>query len=262
MKKNTLHTTAFAAFAMSALLLTGCGAAPTNTVSSIDDLKGKKIGVQVGTTGSTLAKDIEGAAIEYYNMPGESIHALELGEIDAVIADLNIAQSFTNTNSAIEILAEEFAVEEYALAVKSDNTALQAELNEALEALTQDGTLQRIKENYEGENKGKNPYVVLQSLSRSKGKLVLATNANCPPYAEHQGNEIVGSDIDMMNAICDYLDYELLISDVVSDSVISTVQNGTASVGIVRSPVTPELEKEVLFSNAYAVSHQVVIVRK
>jgi polar amino acid transport system substrate-binding protein len=252
----------FTAAAMTALLLTGCGNKLKNTVHSIDDLNGKKIGVQLGTTGDTLAGDIENATVERYNKAADGVQALKQGKVDAVIVDLETAESFTNVNSDIEILAEEFADEEYAIAVKLGNTKLQGELNEALEALTNDGTLQRIKENYEGDNKGKYPYVVRQDLSRSKGKLVMATNAEFPPYEERQGNDIVGFDVDMMHAVCDYLNYDLLIEDMAFDAVITAVASDKADVGVAGLSVTPDREKNVLFTNNYAVTHQVVIVRK
>ena len=252
----------FSAAAMAALLLTGCGSKLKNTVHSIDDLKGKTIGVQAGTTGDTLAGDIENATVEQYIKAADGIQALQQGKIDAVIVDLDTAKSFTEANSDIEILAEEFADEEYAIAVNLSNTALQEELNSALEALTQNGTLQEIKNNYEGDEKGQHQYVVRQDLSRSKGKLVMATNAEFPPYEDRQDGQIVGFDIDMMNAVCDYLNYELLIEDMAFESVLPAVQNGKADVGVAGLSVTPEREKDVLFTNIYAVTHQVVIVRK
>ena len=121
----------FAAAAMTSLLLTGCGSKLKNTVHSIADLNGKTIGVQLGTTGDTLAGDIENATVERYNKAADGVQALKQGKVDAVIVDLGTAKSFTDVNADIEILGEEFADEEYAIAVKLGNTALQQELNEA-----------------------------------------------------------------------------------------------------------------------------------
>ncbi|MBR3045009.1 MAG: transporter substrate-binding domain-containing protein [Oscillospiraceae bacterium] len=252
----------FSALAMSMLLLTGCGSNLKNNVHSIEDLKGKVIGVQLGTTGDTLAGDIEDATVEKYNKAADGVQALKQGKIDAVIVDLETAKAFTEMNADIEILGEEFADEEYAIALNLENTALQQELNDALKALTDNGTLQEIKDNYEGDEKGQHPYVPREDLDRPKGKLVMATNAEFPPYEERQGSEIVGFDVDMMNAVCDYLGYDLLIEDMAFDSIIPAVQSGKADVGVAGLSVTPEREKNVLFTENYAVTHQVVIVRK
>ena len=96
----------------------------------------------------------------------------------------------------------------------------------------------------------------------SKDKIKFGTNAEFPPYEERQRGDIVGFDVDMMNAVCDYLNYELLIEDMAFDSVIPAVQSGKADVGVAGLSVTPDREKNVLFTNNYAVTHQVVIVRK
>ena len=76
--------------AVSALLLTlcmftGCAAEQSSQQSSVtcaDDLVGKKIGVQIGTTGMTYAEGVEGATVEKYNKGADAIEALKQGKID------------------------------------------------------------------------------------------------------------------------------------------------------------------------------------
>ncbi|MBQ8922204.1 MAG: transporter substrate-binding domain-containing protein [Oscillospiraceae bacterium] len=252
----------FSVLAMSALMLTGCGGPKPNPVHSADDLKGKHIGVQLGTTGDTFAGDIENATVEKYNKAADAVQALKQGKIDAVIVDLETAKSFVEKNNDIRILDEEFMDEEYAIAVQLDNTALRDELNEALKALTEDGTLDSIKANYEGDEQGEHPYEVKTNASRDKGTLIMATNAEFPPYESYSGGSIVGFDVDMMNAVCDYLGYTLKIEDMPFDSVLPAVQSGKAQVGVAGMSVTEDRAKNVLFTDNYAITHQVIIVRK
>lgn len=262
MRMNKLFA-GFSVLALSAMMLSGCGGPPPNKVHSKDDLKGKNVGVQLGTTGDTLAEDIENAKVEKYNKAADAVQALKQGKIDAVIVDLETAKSFVEKNNDIRVLDEEFADEEYAIAVKLDNQALQEELNGALKALTEDGTLQDIKANYEGDEQGQHPYQVKTNASRDKGKLTMATNAEFPPYESHDDNgSVVGFDVDMMNAVCDYLGYELHIDDMQFESVLPAVQSGKADVGVAGLSVTEDRQKNVLFTDNYAVTHQVIIVRK
>lgn len=247
-----------AAFAMAAVILTSCGV-PANTVHSVDDLKGKTIGVQLGTTGDTLASDIEDASVEKYTKGADAIQSLKQGKIDAVIIDSEPAKAFVEKNDDIEILDEAFADEEYAIAMKLDNTDLQAEINGALKELKDDGTLDKIKNNYEGDTKFE--YTSPEDVDRSKGKLVMATNAEFPPYESKENDKIVGFDVDMMNAVCDKLGYELQIDDMAFDSIIAAVQSGKADVGVAGMTATEDRKKNVLFSDSYATSHQVIIVR-
>lgn len=247
-----------AAFAMAAVMLTSCGV-PANTVHSVDDLKGKTIGVQLGTTSDTLAGDIEDASVEKYTKGADAIQSLKQGKIDAVIIDSEPAKAFVEKNDDIEILDEAFADEEYAIAMKLDNTDLQAEINGALKELKDDGTLDKIKNNYEGDTKFE--YTSPEDVDRSKGKLVMATNAEFPPYESKENDKIVGFDVDMMNAVCDKLGYELQIDDMAFDSIIAAVQSGKADIGVAGMTATEDRKKNVLFSDSYATSHQVIIVR-
>lgn len=255
--------TGFAAICMTAALLTGCGGGvPANTVHTVDDLKGKTIGVQLGTTGDTMAGDVENATVEKYNKYSDAVQALKQGKIDAIIIDSDTASVFLKNNSDIEQLAEGFADEEYAIAMKLDNTALQAEINGALKTLNENGTLKAIKDNYDSEEAGTKAYTSPENVDRSKGKLVMATNAEFPPYESKKGDAIVGFDVDMMTAVCDQLGYELQIEDMLFDSIIPAVQSGKADVGVAGMSVTPAREKNVLFSDTYTTTHLVVLVRK
>ena len=231
-------------------------------IKSADDLEGKKIGVQLGTTGDIYAEDVKDAKVEKYNKGADAVQALKQGKIDAVIIDAEPAKVFVEKNDDLEILDEPFAEEEYAIAMKLDNTELQTAVNGALKELKADGTLDAIKANYVGENAGKNPYKSPDNVSRDKGTLVMATNAEFPPYESKENDKVVGIDADMMQAVCDKLGYELKIDDMAFDSIISAVQSGKADVSVAGMTVTPDREKNVLFSDTYTSSSQVIIVRK
>ena len=71
--------------AFSLIMLTSCGSVPQNTVNCVDDLNGKIIGVQLGTTGDTYAEDIKDATVEKYNKGADAVQALKQGKVDAVI---------------------------------------------------------------------------------------------------------------------------------------------------------------------------------
>ncbi len=259
--KRRLMTGGISALLLCGMMLTGCGSGiPANKVHSVADLNGKTIGVQEGTTGNTLAGDIENATVETYAKAADGIMALEQGKIDAVIVDSETANAFVATHPDITVLDEAFAEEEYAIAVGLREKQLLDDINMALTQLEVDGTLGSIKKNYEGDEKGQHPYEI-KDVDRSKGTLVMATNAEFPPYEERIGADIVGFDVDMMNAVCDYLGYELQISDMAFDAIIPAVEGGQADVGVAGLSVTDERKVHVAFSNVYATTNQVVVVR-
>lgn len=118
-------------------------------IQTLDDLQGKKIGVQLSTTGDIYATDDYGADhVEQYNKGADAILALTQGRIDAVIIDNQPALSFVDSNEGLRILDTEYVEEEYAACISKDNEALQEAVNGALEELKADGTIQSILDKY------------------------------------------------------------------------------------------------------------------
>ena len=234
------------------------------TVESKDDLKNATIGVQLGTTGDIEASEYEadGATVKRYSKGSEAIQALMAGQIDCVIIDSQPAQKFVESADGLKILDEPFVEEEYAICLKKGNDELLDKINGALKELKEDGTVDDIMNNYIGDNIGETPYESPEDVDRSNGTLVMATNAEFPPYESKENDKVVGIDADMMQAVCDKLGYELKIDDMAFDSIISAVQSGKADVGVAGMTVTPDREKNVLFSDTYTSSSQVIIVRK
>lgn len=250
------------AVTMGASMLTACGGPKANEVFSIADLDGKKIGVQMGTTGMIYAEDVKDATVEKFNKGADAVQALKQGKVDAVIIDSEPAKVFVEKNEELKILDEKFEPEQYAIAIKKGNTELTDKINEALKTLTDNGTLDKIKKNWIGEEKGKYPYVTPAGTTYPNGTLVMATNAEFPPYELKEGGEVVGFDVDMMRAVCDVIGYELKVTDMAFDSIIAAVNSGKADVGVAGMTVTEDRLLNVDFSNPYTTAEQVVIVRK
>lgn len=122
---------------------------PENSdITGPDDLSGKKVGAQMGTTGAIYADEIDGVTLEQYNSGHEAILALTQGKIDAVVIDNEPARVFVYQNEGLKILDEELTVEEYAIAVDKGNTELLDKINAALAKLKENGTLEGIISKY------------------------------------------------------------------------------------------------------------------
>ena len=119
-----------------------------SSIETPDDLAGKNIGVQLGTTGDIYAEDIEDATIERYNKGFEAVQALLQDKIDAVIIDNEPAKVFVSQNEGIHIVDEAFTYEEYAVAVKKGNTELLEKINSAIDKLQSSGKLEEIQNKY------------------------------------------------------------------------------------------------------------------
>lgn len=117
-------------------------------IAGPDDLTGKKIGVQLGTTGDIYADDIEDAEVERYNKGFEAVQALTQDKIDAVVIDGEPAKEFVAEADGLKILDEAFTEEEYAIAVAKDNDDLLKKMNEALASLKESGKIDEIVAKY------------------------------------------------------------------------------------------------------------------
>lgn len=119
-----------------------------STIAGPDDLSGKKIGVQLGTTGDLYVDDIEDAEVERYNKGFEAVQALLQDKIDAVVIDGEPAKVFVSENEGLKILDEAFTEEEYAIAIAKENEDLLEKVNTALANLKESGKLDEIVAKY------------------------------------------------------------------------------------------------------------------
>ena len=224
-------------------------------IKSADDLEGKKIGVQLGTTGDADATEVKDATVERYNKGNDAVMALK--QIDS-----EPAKKFVEKNDDLEIVEGVFDKEEYAICLSKDNADLTKEFNEALKELKDDGTLDSIRDNYIGDDAGKTPYETPKDADHSKGTLTMATNATFQPYEYYDGDKIVGIDVDIAQAVCDKLGYELKVEDMEFDAIVNSVKSGKADFGAAGMTVTEDRKKSVDFTDPYTTAEQVVIVKK
>ena len=215
--------------------------ASTQAIQALEDLNGKTVGVQLGTTGDLLMSEEVGegedklgiAGVEQYNKAADAVQALLTNKIDAVCIDDQVAKNFVAANpDELTTLDTAFAEESYAIAVSKDNPDLTEQLNGAIAELKEDGTL------------------------------VMATNATFDPYEYIENGEIVGIDAEFAKALCDKLGYDLHIEDMEFDSIIAAVNSGKADFGMAGMTVTPERQEQIDFTDTYCTAAQSIIVLK
>ena len=96
----------------------------------------------------------------------------------------------------------------------------------------------------------------------TKETLTMVTNAEFPPYEYKEGDNIVGIDAEVAQAIADKLGMKLEIVDTKFDAIIPGVQSGKYDMGMAGMTVTPDREKSVAFSDSYATGIQSIIVKQ
>ena len=117
-------------------------------IASPDDLAGKKIGTQRGTTGYIYCSDDFGDEnVVAYDSGLTAVQALNNGQVDAVVIDNAPAQEYVAANPGLVVLDTSYAEEDYAIGM-AKGSALEDAINAALEELKADGTLQSIVDKY------------------------------------------------------------------------------------------------------------------
>ena len=220
-----------------------------------------KIGVQTNTTGHIYAAGDfgEGAVVSYEN-GAVAVEALKKGKVDCVIIDNEPAKSYVAANSGLKILETEYTTEDYAICFNKGDAELKNAVNGALKALIADGAVKKIVDKYINNSGEALNGIPVKAVDTDKPNLVMATNAEFPPYEYIDGDKYYGIDVEVAKIIADKLGYDLIIENVAFDSIIPGVQAGKYDMGMAGMTVNEERQKQVEFSDSYATGVQVVIV--
>ena len=123
-------------------------------IKNFDDLKGKKISVQIGTTSQTYAKKIEGVEVSTFNSAGDAILNLVGGNCAAEINDKPVTDYILAQNKSLAAKTVHLPVlataDNFAMVTAKDNKALCDEMNAAMRKLKADGTFDKIYEKWFG----------------------------------------------------------------------------------------------------------------
>jgi len=125
--------------------------ADDTTITSKDDLTGT-VGAQIGTTGAMEVEKISTATLKTYDTIDLAFQDLMNGQITAVICDNPVALLTVQANPGeMKTVGEVFTDESYGIAIAKGLTDLQEKINDGIEKIKENGTLDQISENWLGE---------------------------------------------------------------------------------------------------------------
>jgi len=229
---------------------------------TINDMPTARIGVQNATTGHIFAEEnFPDAHVDAFPLGADAIMALLAGQVDAVIIDGEPARYFVEANAGrLTLLPETLTSEYYGISFQhgSPYTAL---FDDALNTLRDNGVLYGLIDYWVNEDPTASRYVSPPGMEHPNGTLTMATNAAFPPFEFWEGDQIVGLDPCLAQAIGDILGYEIIIEDMAFDAIILAVQAGQVDFGMAGMTVRDDRREFVDFSQGYFESSQRVIVR-
>ncbi len=110
-----------------------------SVIQGVDDLKGKRVGVQLGTTGELMAKKMDGLHVFSYDNIGAAFIDMSNGNLDAVLNDFPTSLAYINKHGTAKTVGNILSTEYYGMAVRKGDQQLLEEINTALERLKTTG---------------------------------------------------------------------------------------------------------------------------
>lgn len=229
------------------------------------------IGVQAGTTGELYLKGdadmmFDGYSnidCKAYNTAGLAVQAMIDGQIDYVVIDNEPAKMLAGQNPEIKMIDVALSTEEYAFGVDKEQDELLAALNELIADMKEDGSLDAIYAKYDALEYDENGNVIggddaivgvpggSKDNDDAEGQLVVATNAAFAPFEYKKGNLFCGIDIEIMAALAEKLNLELVIEDMDFDAVVTSVGKNNVDVAASGLTIKESRKQAVNFSSAY-----------
>lgn len=118
------------------------------TIHGIEDLRGKLVGVQLGTTGEKYAKSLSGVTVVPYENIGAAFIDMEDQRVDAVLNDYPTTMEYIHLQGTAKTVGEILSEEHYGIAVREEDKALLDTLNAAIEKMKANGDFERIGEKW------------------------------------------------------------------------------------------------------------------
>jgi ABC-type amino acid transport substrate-binding protein len=250
-----------------ALTATACGGDDdAAAVTSLEDLSGQALGVQADTTGEAYAEENapDDTEITSFENPGDLFTALQANQIAAVLQDLPVNEAFAENNEGFEIVEEYDTDESYGLAMALDNEPLRDGVNEALQAVRDDGTYDRIFAKYFDVDADPDEELDLSGDSTTfdasgidtltEGELLVCSDIPYPPFEfEGDDGEFTGFDIELVRAIGMRLDLQVEVIALGFDPIASgtALNAGQCDLAASAITITEERAESLLFSDPY-----------
>jgi ABC-type amino acid transport substrate-binding protein len=259
MKKISKVIISLVLFAM-ILSITGCTSTETVKISSMADLENKVIGVQTGTTGDTLASDaaLKAKNVERYPQYVDVISALKQKKVDCAVMDVDTATVYLKANSDLTLLDVGFEAEQYAVAIQKGDSELLATINAVIAEMKADGSLVASLDSHADQEGSAPDY----NAGGKNGNLVVGTEAGFPPYEYTSGDNIIGTDIDIMARVAKKLDMRLIVENMAFDGLITALSTGKVDAVAAGMTINDERKVNVDFSEPYVDATNIVVIRK
>jgi len=223
------------------------------TLSSLEDLSGKAVGIQSGTGYEQyLSERCPNATPVFFNEFSSIYPALTQGKIDVMLSEtISFAVEKTEIPSLVA-LEEPITSLDYSIGVSQsgNGNTIYAQLNDFIEKSKSDGTLDSMKSYWLDDYDRKNATVDKSGITGEKGELTFSAEASFEPMCfAGKGGELIGYNVDFIYRFCREYGYSPKIDTLDYDSMVTALAGGKCSVAVGIIP-DEERAEEVNFTNS------------
>ena len=237
-------------------LMSGCsnerGRWEQGRYSSLSELSGKRIGVQMGSIFDKMTKEnLDEAEIVYFNSFPDIVLALKSKKIDAFPNCRMVLSQYLAKEDSLTLLDEEIGTNPaaYVFPKNKKGAALRDQMNEFLTSLRDREELKRIEDMWCDKDESKKKIIDYRALPNVNGKLTFLTEGTFPPYSYIRDDMTVGYDIDIAARFCKEYGYALDVVDMDFDALMPAVAAGKCDFAASGIAVTEERKQKVYFSD-------------
>ena len=230
-------------------------------ISSVEELNGRDIGCMSGSIFDELIrKQFPDSEIIYFNSRSELLLGLTAGKIDGFISDEPVAMMMVSQNDQVSYLDEAVGQVEYGICFSDDSIEIMKEFNEYLSKINDNGHIEELRNKWidpEGAQQKKTEY----ELSGINGTIRCVTTPDAAPFSFISNGVFQGYEVELLNEFCHEYGYDLEISTVSFDALLTSVAMNKFDVAFNGIYITPERSKSVNFCTPTYNGRDVVMIR-
>ena len=249
MKQSMRHSILF--MLVCNLLLAGCGRKESR-ISSVDDLRERRIGVLQGTVHDLYAtKTFPKASILQYKSPSDMILAVKAGKIDAGIYTSDELVELIRQQPEIALFGPQLFSSDLGLGFRRGDDRLRGSFNAFLQGIRRNGIYDDMIERW--MNKGDTRMPVVQKAESGSPLVVGLVSDNGLPFTAVQDNRLVGFNIELLERFAAFSGRKIVYLDMEFGSLISALASGKIDMIGAVMWITDERKKQIDFSDPYYV---------
>ncbi len=193
-------------------------------IEALDDINGKKIGYLIGASyQSDLRKLFPESELMAFDNFADMIQALKTKRIDAYFADDPIAKCHMKETNGLKIIGDPILKDKYAFIVNENMPELRDKMNEVINKLEADGTLDRLEKKWIDGN-GDTELRFDKSTPTPNGTLKIGVVIDAMPFTYRSGESIVGYEIELIYLVCSELGYDPVITEYEFDALLASIK--------------------------------------